>query len=99
MMEMQKLKKRDRYLKKLIGFQDTELVKVITGIRRCGKSSLLKLMIQHLQENGIQPERSVEMNFESHDFRGMTSDEVYHHYVKERILSDKRKRQILRLLL
>ena len=88
MMEIQKLKKRDRYLKKLIGFQDTELVKVITGIRRCEKSSLLKLMIQHLQENGIQPEQIVEMNFESHDFRGMTSDEVYH-YVKEKIVSDK----------
>lgn len=88
MMEIQKLKKRDRYLKKLIGFQDTEPVKVITGIRRCEKSSLLKLMIQHLQENGIQPEQIVEMNFESHDFRGMTSDEVYH-YVKEKIVSDK----------
>lgn len=76
MMEIQKLKKRDRYLNKLIGFQDTEPVKVITGIHRCGKSSLLKLMIQHLQENGIQPEQIVEMNFESHDFRGMTSDGV-----------------------
>ena len=88
MMEIQELKRRDRYLKKLIGFQDTEPVKVITGIRRCEKSSLLKLMIQHLQENGIQPEQIVEMNFESHDFRGMTSDEVYH-YVKEKIVSDK----------
>ena len=46
MIESHELKKRDRYLKKLIGFQDTEPVKVITGIRRCGKSSLLKLQIQ-----------------------------------------------------
>lgn len=89
MIESRKLKKRNQYIKKLIGFQDTELVKVITGIRRCGKSSLLKLMIQHLKESGIQPEQIVEMNFESHDFRNMTSDEVYH-YVKERVIPDKR---------
>lgn len=74
---------RDRYLKKLIGFQDTEPVKVITGIRRCGKSSLLKLMIRHLRETGVSQEQIVEMNFESHDFRRYTSDEVYH-YVKDR---------------
>lgn len=36
------LKKRDLYLNKLIAFQDTEIVKVITGVRRCGKSSLMK---------------------------------------------------------
>ena len=83
------LKSRDRYLKKLIGFQDTEPVKVITGIRRCGKSSLLKLMVRHLRETGIQAEQIVEMNFESHDFRNMTSDEVYH-YVKERAIPGKR---------
>lgn len=51
------LKNRSLYLNRLIGFQDTELVKVITGIRRCGKSSLMKLMIQHLKENGIQENR------------------------------------------
>ena len=83
------LKNRDRYLKKLIGFQDTEPVKVITGIRRCGKSSLLKLMIRHLRETGIQQEQIVEMNFESHDFRNMTSDAVYH-YVKDRVVPGKR---------
>ena len=83
------LKKRDQYLRKLIGFQDTEPVKVITGIRRCGKSSLLKLMIQHLRESGIGPEQIVEMNFESHNFRNMTSDEVYQ-YVKERVMPGKR---------
>ena len=69
------LKNRDGYLKKLIGFQDTEPVKVVTGIRRCGKSSLLKLMIRHLRETGVQAEQIVKMNFESHDFKSMTSDE------------------------
>ncbi len=83
------LKKRDQYLEKLIGFQDTEPVKVITGIRRCGKSNLLKLMIRHLRESGIQPGQILEMNFESHDFRHMTSDEVYD-YVKDRIIPGKR---------
>lgn len=89
MIESHELKNRDRYLKKLIGFQDTEPVKVITGIRRCGKSSLLKLMIRHLRETGIGQEQIVEMNFESHDFRSMTSDEVYH-YVKEKAIPGKR---------
>lgn len=89
MIESHELKNRDRYLKKLIGFQDTEPVKVITGIRRCGKSSLLKLMIRHLRETGIGQEQIVEMNIESHDFRRYTSDEVYH-YVKDRAVPGKR---------
>lgn len=77
------------YLKKLIGFQDTEPVKVITGIRRCGKSSLLKLMILHLLETGIKQDQIIEMNFESYEFRNMTSDELYR-YVKEKVVADKR---------
>lgn len=89
MIETHKLKKRDLYLKKLIGFQDTEPVKIITGIRRCGKSSLLKLMVLHLKDTGIAPEQIIEMNFESHDFRSMTSDDVYD-YVKERLLPDRK---------
>lgn len=89
MIESHELKKRDQYLKKLIGFQDTEPVKVITGIRRCGKSSLMKLMVAHLRESGIAPEQIIEMNFESHDFRSMTSDDVYDH-VKARALPGKR---------
>ena len=89
MIESYKLKKREKYLAKLIGFQDTELVKVITGIRRCGKSSLLKLMVAHLRESGIAKEQIVEMNFESYAFRNMSSDDVYQ-FVKERIIPDKR---------
>lgn len=83
------LKKRDLYLNKLIAFQDMEPVKVITGIRRCGKSSLLKLMVQHLLETGISAEQIIEMNFESYDFKDMSADEFYH-YVKDRSISNKR---------
>ena len=81
MIDTHELKKRDRYLKKLIAFQDTEPVKVVTGIRRCGKSSLLKLMAEHLKNSGISDEQIVEMNFESHAFKEMTTDEFYD-YVK-----------------
>ena len=43
------LRNRTRYLKQLISFQDTDLIKVVTGIRRCGKSSLLELMEERLR--------------------------------------------------
>lgn len=83
------LKKRDLYLNKLIAFKDTEPVKVITGIRRCGKSSLLKLMAYHLKENGITADQILEMNFESHAFKNMSSDDLYE-YVRQRISPNKR---------
>ena len=89
MIDTHKLKKRDLYLNKMIAFQDTEPVKVITGIRRCGKSSLLKLMVAQLKENGIADEQIVEMNFESHAFKNMNSDAFYE-YVKEQVVTNKR---------
>lgn len=78
-----KLKSRDLYLNKLISFMDTEPVKVVTGIRRCGKSSLLKLMVEHLKDIGIGDEQIVEMNFESNAYKEMTSNDVYS-YVKNK---------------
>lgn len=83
------LKKRDLYLNKLIAFQDMEPVKIVTGIRRCGKSSLLKLMALHLKENGVSEDQIIEMNFESYEFSKMTADDLYY-YVKEHILPQKR---------
>ena len=89
MIDTHKLKKRDLYLNKIITFQDTEPVKVVTGIRRCGKSSLLKLMVLHLKESGITDEQILEMNFESHAFKNMNSDSFYE-YVKQHIVPNKR---------
>lgn len=84
----QHLKKRDLYLDKLIAFKDTEPVKVITGIRRCGKSSLMRLMIQYLKNNGTAAEQIVEMNFESMEYRGMDCEGLYE-YVKNRVVDGK----------
>ena len=84
-----KLKTRPNYLNKLIGFKDTEPVKVITGIRRCGKSSLLKLMIEHLKQNGVLSSQILYVNFESFEFVEFNSTKLYN-YVKERIVAGKR---------
>lgn len=89
MIDTHELKKRDFYLKKLIAFQDTEPVKLVTGIRRCGKSSLLKLMMLHLKDFGVLDEQIIEMNFESYAFKNMNSDDLYE-YVKSHIIPDKR---------
>lgn len=80
----EKLKKRDFYLNKLIAFKDTEPVKVITGIRRCGKSSLMKLMIAYLRESGIADEQIIAMNFESMEYRSMDVKAFYDYVVKKK---------------
>lgn len=64
-------------------------MKVVTGIRRCGKSSLLKLMTLHLKENGVTDNQILEMNFESHAYKNMNSDSFYE-YVKQHIVPNKR---------
>ena len=85
----ERLKPRDIYLNRLIAFQDTEPVKVVTGIRRCGKSSLLKLMRKHLRETGVRQEQIISMNFESMEYRDMDA-QAFYRYVKEKVLPDKR---------
>ena len=89
MINTHELKKRDLYLNKLIAFRDTEPVKVVTGIRRCGKSSLLKLMAEYLKGTGVEEAQIIEMNFESHEFNKMSADEFYH-YIKDRVIPEKR---------
>ncbi len=83
------LKNRDLYLNKLIAFKDTEIVKVITGIRRCGKSSLMNLMVRHLKENGVKQDQIIQMNFESMEYQKMSVTELYQ-YVKGQLPNNKR---------
>lgn len=79
------LKSRDTYLEQLISFVDLKLVKVITGIRRCGKSSLLKLMVNHLKSQGVQDEQIVEINFESMQYYGWDNKKFYDFVMSKKI--------------
>jgi len=83
------LKKRELYLQQLKAFQDTEMIKVITGIRRCGKSSLMKLMADELRHSGKEDKQIIEINFESMRFSEMTVKEFYD-YIADKIVPDKR---------
>ena len=76
-------------LERMIAFQDTEMIKVMTGIRRCGKSSLMKLMAEHLSESGVIEDQILEMNFESMSIPEMDARGFYE-YVKAHICPDKR---------
>ena len=89
MKDNKRLKERNIYLNKLIAFKDTEPVKVITGIRRCGKSSLLKLMQEHLLNTGIDKEQVIAINFESLEFQEMSYKDFYK-YISERIAKNKK---------
>lgn len=83
------LKNRSSYLEKLIKFKDTDFIKIITGIRRCGKSSLMKLMIRYLLENNVKEEQIIQINFELIEFKKMTV-EILYNYVKNNLPKDKK---------
>lgn len=84
-----KLRSRNIYLNQLIAFKDKEPVKVITGIRRCGKSSLLKLMQEYLLNSGVKQNQIIVINFESLEFQELNYKELYE-YVKKKIPTRKR---------
>jgi predicted AAA+ superfamily ATPase len=76
--------KRDYYLQKLISFRDTaELIKVITGVRRCGKSSLLELYSRYLTEQGVKDNSILKINFEDLKWSGMETALSLHDFIKK----------------
>ena len=74
---------REEYLNKLINWKDKDLIKVTTGIRRCGKSSLYEIYINYLKETGIDDNHIISINFESpeHDFTNYK--ELYNFIIKK----------------
>ncbi|HBS10388.1 MAG TPA: ATPase [Firmicutes bacterium] len=82
---MTKLINRAEYLKQLIENKDVDLVKIITGIRRCGKSSLLDLLHEYLLQNGTPGENIIHMNLESLQYRNIIDYFSFYDYVAKHI--------------
>ena len=73
---------RDEYLNKLLAWKDKKVIKVVTGIRRCGKSTLFELYKDRLKECGVKDERIVSVNFEDLAFESLTDyHALYDHLI------------------
>jgi predicted AAA+ superfamily ATPase len=82
---MSELINRPEYLKLLIQNKDVDLVKIVTGIRRCGKSSLLDLFHEYLKKNGVPDANIIHMNMESLRYRELTDYLSFYDYISERV--------------
>lgn len=89
------MKNRDYYLNKLIQFKDKSLIKVITGIRRCGKSSLLTLFEEYLFNNNVSKDEIIRINFESFEFDEINEYRQLYIYIQNKIKSKNQRYYIL----
>lgn len=80
---------RKEYLDKLLSWKDEQVIKVVTGIRRCGKSTLLLQYQQYLLQNGVEPEQIVSINFEELEYEHLLDYKALYQYIKGRLCPDK----------
>lgn len=89
------MKKRDLYLTQLVQFKDKPLIKVITGVRRCGKSTLLSLFEEHLRNSGVHDDHIIRMNFEAFEFDKITTYAHLYNYIKNKMTIPNKKYYII----
>lgn len=77
--------KREMYLKKIRDSYDSELIKIIVGVRRSGKSVLMMQIIQELKDKGIREDHIIYINFEDYDYTDYTKPKEFNKYVKEKL--------------
>lgn len=80
---------RDNYLNKLIKFKDKELIKVVTGIRRCGKSTLFDLYIDYLLKNGVAQDQIIRLNLEDPIYHELYNYLKLYNYIKDKMNANK----------
>lgn len=80
---------RPDYERQLLAFRNKQIIKVITGVRRCGKSSLLSLLRETLLADGVEAERIVSINFEDFDADPLRDPKVLHDYLKSKLVKGK----------
>ena len=84
------LVQREEYLNKLIAFRDKQIIKVITGVRRCGKSTLMEMFQAYLLEQGVQQEQLIAINFEDYDFHELRNPDKLYAYIKAKLINGKK---------
>ncbi len=77
--------KREKYLEKIRDFYDSDLIKILVGIRRCGKSVILEQIMQELKERNIDEEHIIYVNFEFIEFEDLTDYKELNKYIKEKM--------------
>lgn len=82
--------KREDYLSILRNFKDQQIIKVITGIRRCGKSTLLELFQDYLKENGVEENQIISINFEDADYEELQDRKKLYEYLKSKLVKGKK---------
>lgn len=80
---------RHAYLDKLIAFKDKKLIKVITGIRRCGKSTIMEIYRDWLCSHGVQPNQIIYLNFEDYDYYELRDPRVLYAFIKQKMNAEK----------
>lgn len=80
--------KRENYLKQIRKYYDIDLIKVLTGVRRCGKSKLLEQIIEEIKTNGVKENHIIYINFEDIDYEYIDNAQKLNEYVKEKIIDN-----------
>ena len=80
---------RVEYLNKLIAWKDKQLIKIVTGVRRCGKSMLLEIYQDYLKNQGVTDQQIIAINFEDLDYEELTDYKKLYSYLKERLVPGK----------
>ncbi|MCM1049348.1 MAG: ATP-binding protein [Clostridiales bacterium] len=82
-----KLIERKEYFEKLKALRDKQIIKVITGVRRCGKSTLLEMFREHLNKSGVSEKNIISVNLEDYDFKVLRQPDALHEYIKMRLIN------------
>ncbi len=80
---------RPVYLEQLINFREKDLIKVVTGIRRCGKSTLFDIYCEYLKKDGVEEEQIIRMNLEDPDYHDIQNYMQLYNVVKEQLVPDR----------
>lgn len=82
--------KRSEYLDWLIRQKDKQIIKVVSGVRRCGKSTLFTIFQEYLLSSGVAPEQIISINFESIEFEDLLDYKALYRHISERLLPDRK---------